>query len=125
MKHLPLAALAATAALAPADTARAANEHPVAEIVHFRLVEGVTDARFLEATRAMQPLVEAAPGYVSRTLSRNPDGSWTDYVIWTDLDRAKSAAETIFAEPASKPFGNAIDGATVRMRHETILLQLD
>ena len=119
---LPLTAIQVTPVASPADTARAAQSHPVAEIVRFRLVDGVSDAAFLEATRAMQPLVEAAPGYVSRRLSKNGDGSWTDYVVWTTLDLAQEAAKTIFAKAPAKAFSDAIDGASVDMRHEPILL---
>ena len=123
---LPLTAMLAGAALAPTDAARA-GEAPahVAEIVRFRLADGVGDAAFLDAARAMQPIVAAAPGFLSRSLSKNEDGSWTDYVVWTDLTRAKTAAETIFAEPATKPFMDAIDGASVDMRHEPILWQME
>ncbi|MDU8945906.1 antibiotic biosynthesis monooxygenase family protein [Ovoidimarina sediminis] len=112
---------------APADTNRAGDASPaaVAEIVRFRLANGVTENAFLDATRGMQPLVAATPGFVSRRLSKNEDGSWTDYVTWTDMARARSAAKTIFANPETKPFIDAIDGASVDMRHEAILMQME
>ena len=125
MKHLIVAVLTAPVAFAAADAAGGGQTGAVAEIVHFRLSEGTTEAAFLDATRAMQPLLAASPGYVSRQLSRSPDGSWTDYVVWTDLARARTAAETIFADPAAAPFGAAIDMNSVRMRHEKIMLTMD
>ena len=93
----------------------------IAEIVTFRLAEGVTDAAFLDAARAMQPFVEAAPGFVSRTLSKGEAGSWTDHVLWTSMTSARTAAETIFADPATAPFAAAIDAKSVVMRHEPVL----
>ena len=113
-------------ACSPMDAARAGDAPAhVAEIVRFRLADGVSDAAFLDATRAMQPIVASATGSLSRSLSKNEDGSWTDYVVWKDLARAQAAAETIFAEPATKPFMDAIDGASVDMRHEPILWQME
>ena len=43
----------------------------------------------------------------------------------TDLTKAKSAAETIFANADAKSFMEAIDGASIDMRHETILMQME
>ena len=127
MTHLIRILPAVLALCAAADTARgdATAPGPVAEIVTFRLVPGVTEAAFLEATRAMQPAVARAPGFVSRRLSHNADGTWTDYVVWTDLARAEAAAREVFADPVTKPFADAIDGASIDMRHEPILIAAD
>lgn len=122
----PLILALASLVFAPADAVHGAEPTAgIAEIVRFRLNDGVTDAGFLDATRRMQPVVEAAPGYVSRRLSKNADGSWTDYVVWTDLANAQSAATTIFENPEAEAFGKAIDPASVDMRHETILMQME
>ncbi len=122
----PLTLALAPLLFAPADAARAADTGTgIAEIVHFRLADGVTEARFLEATSKMQPLVEAAPGYVSRHLSKNDDGSWTDYLVWTDLEKAEAAAASILSDPKAEDFGQAIDATSVEMRHETIMMQME
>lgn len=99
--------------------------HPVAEIVTFRLAPGMTEAAFLQAANGTVPFVEAAPGFVARRLSRAEDGTWTDHVVWASMDQAMAAAEALMAEPAAAPFLQAIDMASLAMRHEAILLQME
>jgi hypothetical protein len=126
MTRLILALPLAAALLAPADAAGAGPaDGPVAEIVTFRLVPGVTEAEFLGATHAMTPALSRAPGFVSRRLSRRTDGTWTDHVVWTDLASAEAAAQEVFRDPATRAFAAAIDGATIDMRHEPILLTME
>ena len=110
-------------AFAAPDAARGATAGHVAEIVRFKLVDGVSDAAFLDATAAMQPAVAAAPGFLSRRLSKGEGDVWTDYVVWTDLDHALAAASEVFKDPAAQAFGAAIDGESIDMRHEPILWQ--
>jgi hypothetical protein len=109
--------------LAAPDAARGVGPGPVAEIVRFKLLDGVSDAAFLTATAAMQSAVAAAPGFLSRRLSKGEGDVWTDYVIWTDLDHALAAASEVFKDPAAEAFGAAIDHASIDMRHEPILWQ--
>lgn len=127
MKTLALTALTTLVLLAPADALRAggAGTGPVAEIVTFRLAAGVSDDAFLAAARATQGFVEAAPGFVSRRLSRGGDGTWTDHVEWASKDQAKAAAEALMADPAALPFLQAIDPDSVAMRHEALLMRMD
>jgi hypothetical protein len=118
---LPLAA----AAFAPADAARGEGPAAVAEIVTFRLARGVTEPAFLDAARATGALLDAAPGFVARRLSKGADGRWTDHVIWTDMPRAEAAAAHVMSDPAAAPFLAAIDPASVEMRHEVLLWTLE
>jgi hypothetical protein len=113
---------AALLAFAPADVARGdAADGWVAEIVTFRLLTATSEGAFLNAARATGPLLAAAPGFVSRRLSRGPDGTWTDHVEWTSLAHAEAAADAIMKDPAAGPFLAAIDPATIVMRHEALL----
>jgi hypothetical protein len=111
--------------LAPADMARAAGDGPVAEIVTFRLADGIGDARFLDAARATEAFVRAAPGFVARRLTRGDDGRWTDYVEWDSLASAQAAAERIMADPGAADFIGAIAPDSIEMRHEALRLALD
>jgi hypothetical protein len=120
-----LTALTMTLCLAAPDTSRAAGATEVAEIERFRLNDGVTDAAFLDATRAMQPAVEAAPGFLSRRLSKGEDGIWTDHVTWSDLTSALTAAEEVFKHPAAQAFGAMIAPGSIDMRHEPLLFQME
>lgn len=121
---LPLLALSALP-FAPADSARAAGHAPVvAEIVSFRLNSGVDEAQFLRDAQATDPIVRAASGFISRTLSKGEDGRWTDYILWQSLKQAQHAAKTVVNDPAFAPFGQAINFETVVMRHETVMWQM-
>ena len=88
LRTLPFAFLC----LAPADMARGGGDGPVAEIVTFRLAEGIGETQFLDAARGTEVFVRAAPGVIARRLSRGDDGRWTDYVAWDSLASAQAAA---------------------------------
>jgi hypothetical protein len=128
LPKLAFNALAMTLFLAPADAARAgssADDSPVMELVTFRLVPGVADTAFLAAARGTEAPLRKRPGFLSRSLTRGSDGLWTDHVLWSSLPEAMAAAEAMMAEPAFAPFMAAIDGATVTMRHDRVLWQMD
>ena len=115
----------ATPPFAPADSARAGGtSQTVAEIVSFQLIAGRDEAQFLTDAQATDPIVRAAPGFISRKLSKGADGIWTDYILWQSMSDAMSAAKTVVNEPAFAPFGSAIDLESLAMRHETVLWQM-
>ena len=122
---LPILALTALPCL-PADSARAASHisQPVAEIVTFRLADGTTTEQFIETAKATRTFVAAAPGFVSRQLTRGEDGTWTDYIIWADMASAKQMAAAFMEEPSVVPFMQAIDPESVVMRHENVQWQM-
>jgi hypothetical protein len=133
MRLLP--ALGLTLNLAPADAARAKTAQatpvmepgmePVMELVSFRLVAGTSDAAFLAAAKTTALPLQGQPGFRGRHLTRAEDGTWTDHVLWSSLPQAMAGAEQMTAEPAFQPFMALIDGATVAMRHEPVLWQMD
>ncbi len=114
-------------AFAPADTRRAGAtaSGPVAEIVTFKLNDGVTDAVFVKAAEGTESFVSAAPGFITRWLSKGDDGSWTDYVMWADLESAKSLGASVMEEPSFAPLMQAIAPESVVMRHESVVWQMD
>ena len=120
IRPLPLAFIA----FAPVDVARAGGSGAVAEIVTFRLAPGTAEAAFLDAARALDPVLRAAPGFSSRRLSCGDDGNWTDHVEWRSLHDATTAAADIMTRPEAAPFMSAIDPATIAMRHEAMRLAL-
>jgi hypothetical protein len=97
----------------------------VIEYVTFTLVPGTDDAAFLAAARGTEALVRRQPGFVSRRLSRGPDGRWTDAVTWASLSDAEAAPPVVMADPDFGPFMAMIDGPTAKMRHESLALTLD
>ncbi len=122
---LPILALV-TLPFIPTDSARGAGQTPqtVAEIVTFRLAGGTDEATFLQAARQTEAFVSAAPGFIFRTLTRGKDGTWTDYILWRDQKAAEEMASAFMTEPSVLPFMQAIDPDSVKMRHETVLWQM-
>lgn len=92
----------------------------IAEIVTFTLIAGTDPAAFLDAAKATDPIVQAQPGFVERRLSQGPDGRWTDYVLWTDMDAAQTAARVVMETPAFAAFAGLIAPDDMTMRHETV-----
>lgn len=111
---------------APADSARAAGASPiVAEIASFQLNEGITDADFIEISKASEAFVAAAEGFISRKLSKGEDGVWTDYVLWQDMNAAQVAGKAFFEQDFCQTLMAAIDSDTVLMRHQHVLWQME
>ncbi len=99
------------------------NTHLTAEIVTFRAADGVSPGAMAQAASGMKPFLDGRDGFVSRTLSCDADGTWTDYVVWTDLATAKAAAEAIMSEPVAGAFMALIDPDSVKMIHAPIHVQ--
>jgi antibiotic biosynthesis monooxygenase (ABM) superfamily enzyme len=99
-------------------------ETTVIEYVTFALVPGADEAAFLAAARGTEALVRRQPGFLSRQLSRGPDGRWTDAVTWVSMAEAEAAPQAVMADPAFAPFMALIDGPSAQMRHERLALTL-
>ena len=105
---------------AAADAQRGATRGAVAEIVTFRLADGSDAAAFAEAADDMTPYLKKTGAVLSRTLSVDETGLWTDHVTWTSMTAAKAVAAAIMQQPDAAPFMQMIDPSTVDMRHATI-----
>ena len=90
------------------------------EHVTFRLVPGTEPGRFLALAQATEAVVRRQPGFVARWLSAGDDGTWHDLVLWASPEAAQAAAQAVMAEPAFAPFAEAIDMASLEMRHESL-----
>lgn len=97
---------------------------PVIEYVTFTLVPGADEAAFLTAARGTEALVRRQPGFLSRQLSKGPDGRWTDAVTWASLADAEAAPPAVMADPDFAPFMALIDGPSALMRHEALALTM-
>lgn len=92
----------------------------VAEIVTFRLVAGADPARFATVAEGMTPFLNRTGAVLSRSLSADTDGLWTDYITWTSLPAAQEAAAVLTQQAEAAPFLAMIDGDTVNLRHAPI-----
>ncbi|MBV1894888.1 MAG: hypothetical protein KUG70_00425 [Rhodobacteraceae bacterium] len=92
----------------------------VVEITTFKLASGVSPDHYISLSKTTNAFVENSPGFIFRRLSSGDDGYWTDTVIWTDLNAAKTAFEAFPKQGFAQDIMAAIDGDTLKMRHETI-----
>lgn len=113
-------ALLSVPALAACEE-NASLEPMVVEVVEFRLVEAASSNDFVVAAAGLESAFLCnAPGFVRRTLTQRPDGTWLDLVEWTTLEEALAAADAILVEPSAEMFMQAIDPASIEMGHWNI-----
>lgn len=109
----------------PADSARAGATSPlVAEIVTFKLNDGISDAQFVEISKASEGFVRAAPGFISRQLSKGDDGVWTDYVLWRNMESALAVGKAFPEQPFAPDLMGAIAPGSEQIRHQVVMWQM-
>ncbi|NIZ15665.1 antibiotic biosynthesis monooxygenase [Phaeobacter sp. HF9A] len=91
----------------------------VIEVVTFKLKADVSEADYVAATEKSQRLIGGMPGFISRSLSKGADGSWTDYTIWVDMASAEAAMAQFPQADCTADVMRMIDPSTLVMRHET------
>ncbi len=102
-------------------TSPSSTPETIVEIVTFKLNAGVSDQDYLAASQATQTFVRALPGFRSRSLSKSKDGTWTDYVKWSDMASAQAATEAFPKNEAAMALIQLIDASTLSMRHDQCL----
>jgi len=113
-----------TPALGPLDTAIGGSEAAVLEIVTFKLASGANRAAFLRSARNIDDWLRARGSVRQRLLTESEDGTWSDTVEWSSMDAARSAAAEFPQVPEFATIMQAIDKASVALRHETIRWRL-
>ncbi|UWQ27393.1 hypothetical protein [Leisingera sp. M523] len=93
----------------------------VAEIVTFKLAEGVSPEKFVALSQASEAFVRSQPGFLHRQLSCGEDGHWTDYVIWKDMETAHKVAAEFHKQDFCADLMKAIAPDSAKMRHEEVL----
>ncbi len=92
-----------------------------AEIVTFGLNAGITDEAYLALAKPSQAYIAGCPGFVSRHLSKGDDGTWTDYMVWDNLEHAQAASAGFMAQDFAASMVGAIDPASLVIVHQPIL----
>jgi hypothetical protein len=96
----------------------------IVEIVTFKLNAGISDTDFLAKVSEMeQAFLCKEAGFVRRTLSKNEDGSWFDYVEWASLKEASNAMENSMTDQRAAAFIQSIAPASVAVQHWQIVSQ--
>ena len=111
--------------MAPADSARGTPPTAIAEVVSFRINQGIDDTEFISAARATEGLVRAQSGFLARYLIRADSGVWTDFVVWENAARARAAATAVMQAAAFAPFMAAIDVSSIEMSHQQVFWSMD
>ena len=109
---------------APAGETGAAYS-PVAEIVTYRLNEGVSQADHLAAADATRAYLKDTGAVISRSLSVDENGLWTDYIVWTSHTAAKAAEAQALQRPEFGEFFAGMDESSATMRHAPIMMQME
>ena len=124
MKTLILTAMTSLALAGASFAQECRREHnsvaTTAEIVEFRLAEGITDEQFLASAQPTTAYLCSTGAFVRRSLSQDETGLWTDYVEWTSQDEAQAAAEAAMQREDMMPFMIAIDPETISLRYAAI-----
>ncbi|MFW8592633.1 hypothetical protein [Cribrihabitans neustonicus] len=92
----------------------------VAEIVTFKLADGVTPQAFTALMQRTEAFVRAQDGFLHRQLSQGADGSWTDYVLWKDMATAERVAQEFMQQEFAPEVMAAIAPDSAKMRHEEV-----
>ena len=114
-----MAATFATGAEAQDCIASRDAEIGVIEIVQFRLADGVSRDDFVAAAANTMPALCATEGFIGRILSEGQDGTWTDYVKWTDSALAQAALAGSVENEALLPFIMSIDPDSMALTYKT------
>ncbi|MEO9653220.1 MAG: hypothetical protein ABJ360_28190 [Roseobacter sp.] len=100
------------------------NASTVAEIVTFRLKPETSEQDFHAAADAMTPFLRSTGAMVSRTLSTDNDGQWTDHILWQTQEAATEASNAMFNRPEAAPFMEMIETADLIMKYAPVALYL-
>lgn len=97
----------------------------IVEIVSFRLTPGADEAAFIESAASVETMLTQSGQILARTLSKTPDGTWTDHIVWSDEGAAKAAAAEVMQSPACAPFMSLIDPESVIISHGPVARRMD
>ena len=95
----------------------------VAEVVHFKLNEGATDADCMALLRHIGDWAQAHPGFISRQVSHGDDGSWVDVTVWNTTENAKASQEAFMQQDFAGAMIGMIDKDSFSMIQRPIVWQ--
>jgi hypothetical protein len=93
-----------------------------AEVTVFRLKQGLGSSHAIAAGRDIDAWLRRQPGFVSRTMLEEPDGSIMDVVVWKSEQDGQSSSERLMDETATSPFHDLVDPVSVRWYLAPVLL---
>ncbi len=96
----------------------------VIETVTFKLAEGVEDGAFEATFPALEAFTESQKGFIARRFSKGEDGTWLDHIEWSSLQDAQAASENFMQTESIKPFMQCVDGSSVQMSHNQLIVSM-
>jgi hypothetical protein len=106
-------------------TGAASGAVPAAEFVTFSLKDGVSDDAFVQAAKAISPYLRKSGNVVSRSLSRDDDGLWTDHIVWVSMKSAEETAAAVMQQPEFGKMAEMINQDSMNLRYASIVMQMD
>jgi len=94
----------------------------VAEVTWFRMKPGITAKQAVEAGRDIDAWLRRQPGFVSRLMISNTDGSITDIVVWATEQDGRNSSGRLMAETAGSRFHALVDGTSVDWTFAAVLI---
>lgn len=124
MRKLPL--FTTLIAFAAADMASGdPATGPVAEIVTYTVRDGVSTKELLKTAQKTEDFLRSTGAVLSRSLSRDDAGVWTDYILWTSLEAAKATEAQAMERSEFVTFFAMMAEGSVQLRYAQVLMQMD
>jgi hypothetical protein len=96
---------------------------PGLEITTFKLW-GATCAEFIAANAEIDAFLKRQPGFRSRYLAEQADGTIIDALLWDSVAAGEAAMQRLLTEMAASPVHALIDQATVQWSCTAVKHQL-
>ena len=93
---------------------------PVVTVYRYPTRKGVSDAAYLEASKAVQDQLAALPGFQYRCLARTKTG-WLETVFWESAEAADAAMAPFMAKLQGSAWMEMIDMQATEMERWPIL----
>jgi hypothetical protein len=87
------------------------------ELALFKLKPHLSEAEFRSTLSATDEWLARQPGFILRRHGCNGDGERIDYLEWESMEHAKAAMEKFPDAPEMQAFMDAIDPASLSVRH--------
>lgn len=83
------------------------------EMTTFKLEKGKTYKDFITANKYVDAWLKKQPGFQSRYIAQQPDGTIIDALIWDSQADGTNAMHNLMSELSDSPVHDVIDQATV------------
>lgn len=85
----------------------------VVELVKWTALDGVADAKMIDAVNRLLPDLKTLPGFVKQDLYKDDDGQWVDLYIWDNREDALASNDLMAPKPSFAGLMSLIDPASI------------